>query len=393
MNKLTITNEIFATWASDPKGPVALHLKQRLISVEGNNAVVFPPTYPINDRNAYNIDPLADGTKVATIDSVGSQANRMEPIFKSPEYTSLVPQIEFNYAGGRTVSIFDVGHRIGDALVRCSTIADQVVKAFADFQNNNDATAIAKLAPTSLVFGVWDSRGSAAKLPRIVQSIIRAWDVSELTRSAQYNTPIDYFATAVFSEDDKAKDVGDPKSDVAKRGFVDVPSTGAHGGVVARGGIIRDVTINLIALRRLQSAKANTESGGIKDTDGAHLRQYILGLALVTGAEPLDGFLRQGCQLTPDPGTPSDWELVNRDGSRTAVNLTTEVALALARAASEQFGVLQPVGPAQFLAEKAKSDIAKNKEDKKVAAAAKKAASQAKKAANETNATDESNAA
>ena len=30
----------------------------------------------------YNIDELADGTKVAQIDSVGSQANRMEPLFK-----------------------------------------------------------------------------------------------------------------------------------------------------------------------------------------------------------------------------------------------------------------------------------------------------------------------
>ena len=390
MNKLTITNENLKTWASDPKGPVALHLKQRLISVEGNNSVVFPPTYPINDRNAYNIDTLADGTKVATIDSVGSQANRMEPIFKSPEFRSLVPQIEFDYAGGRKVSIFDVGHRIGDALVRCSTIADQVVKAFADFQNNNDATAIAKLAPTSLVFGVWDSRGSAAKLPRIVQSIIRAWDVSELTRSAQYSTPIDYSAAAVFSEEDKAKDEGDPKSPLAKRGFVHVPSTGAHGGVVARGGIIRDVTINLIALRRLQGAKA--ELGEVKD-EGESLRQYILGLALVAGAEPLDGFLRQGCQLTPDPETPFDWELVNRDGSRTPVNLTAEIALALAWAASVQFGVAQPVEPAKFLAEKAKSDIAKNKEDKKVTAAAKKAASQAKKSANEINVPDEDNAA
>ena len=42
----------------------------------------------------YNIDKLSDGTKVVTIDSVGSQANRMEPIFKRPPYSSLVPQIE-----------------------------------------------------------------------------------------------------------------------------------------------------------------------------------------------------------------------------------------------------------------------------------------------------------
>ena len=54
-------------------------------------------------------------------------------------------------------------------------------RAFEDFLSG-DATAIAKLAPTSLVFGVWDSRDTQARLPRIVQSVIRAWDVSELKR-------------------------------------------------------------------------------------------------------------------------------------------------------------------------------------------------------------------
>jgi hypothetical protein len=42
--------------------------------------VIFPPTYA---DIGYNIDTLADGTRVATIDTVGSQANRLEPIFKS----------------------------------------------------------------------------------------------------------------------------------------------------------------------------------------------------------------------------------------------------------------------------------------------------------------------
>ena len=77
----TLTAETIDVWADDRNGPVALHLKQRPLPVEGEGAVIFPPTYA---DIGYNIDILSDrhtsdGTKVCTIDSVGSQANRMEP--------------------------------------------------------------------------------------------------------------------------------------------------------------------------------------------------------------------------------------------------------------------------------------------------------------------------
>ncbi len=62
--------------------------KQRLIPVEVENGVIFPPTYA---DIGYSIDTLSDGTRVATIDSVGSQANRIEPLFKKPPCSELVP--------------------------------------------------------------------------------------------------------------------------------------------------------------------------------------------------------------------------------------------------------------------------------------------------------------
>src|SRR5258708_3887415 len=141
-------------------------------------------------------------------------------------------------------------------------------------------STIAKLAPTSLVFGVWDSRDTQAKLPRIVQSVVRAWDVEVLSRSAQYNPALDYAALEVFSEEDKQKAEGRAESPLAQRGFVHVPAVGAHGGVVARGPIQRELTVNLVALRRLKGENSVT------------LRRYILGLALVVATEPVDGFLR-----------------------------------------------------------------------------------------------------
>src|SRR5690606_4067320 len=102
--------------------------------------------------------------------SVGSQANRMEPIFGegpqgNPALAKLVPQVDVEIGDGRKVSILEAGHRLGDALVRSSTLKEAARKAFEEFLTTNDVTSIAKLAPTSLVFGVWDSRDTQAKLP------------------------------------------------------------------------------------------------------------------------------------------------------------------------------------------------------------------------------------
>jgi len=323
------TDEVLFNWTNDAKGPVALHLKQKLLPVEGEGGVIFPPTYA---DIGYNIDTLSDGTRVATIDSVGSQANRMEPIFKHEPYAELVPQIEITFGNGPSVSLLDVGHRLGDASVRNSALSTEVKAAFTALQVGGDAMAIAKLAPTSLVFGVWDSRGDNAKLPRIVQSVIRAWDVEPLRRSAVYAPPVNYAALDIFSEEDKAKAEGDTKSPLAKRGFVHVPAGEAPGGVIARGGIYRDVTINLVALRRLNEGRA----------DGEALRRYVLGLALVAALEPTDAFLRQGCLLVPDTDAPAVWTLVARNGERRPLSITEEYVLAFAKKAADTFGVAHP---------------------------------------------------
>lgn len=345
---IAVTADLINSWADDPKGPVALTCKQRLVPVEGEGGVIFPPTYA---DIGYNIDTLSDGTKVATIDSVGSQANRMEPIFKAarpgePEnpLSKLVPQIDIAYGNEKRVSILDAGHRLGDAVIRSSELKDEAQAAFKLFLDTGDALALAKLAPTSLVFGVWDSRDTQAKLPRLVQSVIRGWDVDELHRSAQYNPALDYAALDVFSEEDKQKAEGKAESPLAQRGFVHVPATGAHGGVVARGPIERIVTVNLVALRRLGGDNAQ------------NLRRYILGLSLVAATEPLDGFLRQGCLLVPDENGPAEWVAVARDGVRTSVGLSPAVALDYAKAAANKFGV-GPDRPVTFKKELAQADL------------------------------------
>lgn len=355
-------------WLS-PTGPVALVWRQQLEPVEGDGGVFFPPTYA---DVGYNIDKLSDGTQVATVDSVGSQANRIEPIFErceegDPELAKLVPQIGIEIAEGRRVSILRAGHRLGDAIIRASELKEEARAAFAAFLDAGDASGIARLAPTSLVFGVWDSRDTQAKLPRLVQSVIRAWDVDRLTRSAQYVPAIDYAALDVFSEEEKAKQEGDPKSSLAKRGFVAVPATGAHGGIVARGGIVRDVTINLVALRRLR--------GGEPPAGSAALRRYILGLSLVAATEPLDGFLRAGCLLAPKAGATSPWVEVARTGERASVALEAASVRAFAQGAAQHFGI-GPDRVVKFDAKLAKEDLKAG--DKGGKAAKKKGAKVAK---------------
>ena len=338
--------------ANDPAGPIALTLQQKYLPVEGADSVIFPPTYA---RIGYNIDKLSDGTKVATIDSVGAQANRMEPLFKAaadsePENprASLVPQVTITYGNDKSVSLLEAGHRLGDALVRSTDLLEEANRAFRTLLDNDDASPIARLAPTSLVFGVWDSRDTQAKLPRIVQSVIRAWDIDDLKRSAQYNPPVDYAALEVFSESEKEKQEGNAKSPLAQRGFVHVPATEEHGGIMVHGEIRRDTTVNLIALRRLRGE------------NGTALRRYVLGLALVAATAPLDGFLRQGCLITPDPDALGAWVSVGRDGMREVVALGENSAFDLAqRACKDFFGGVPPVRTVKFDKELAKQDAKK----------------------------------
>jgi CRISPR-associated protein Csb1 len=320
---LKLTHDGINKWVDDPQGPVALHLQQRLLPVEGEGGVIFPPTYA---DIGYNIDELSDGTKVVTIDSVGSQANRMEPIFKSAPYAALVPQIEIEYGNEKVISILEAGHRLGDAIIRSTELRERAEKAFRLLLDAGDASEIAKLAPTSLVFGVWDSRDTQAKLPRIVQAVVRAWDVDVLKRSAQYNPALDYAALDVFSEEDKQKAEGRAESPLAQRGFVHVPATDAPGGVMARGQIVRDVTVNLVALRRLNGE------------NGQALRRYILGLSLVAAIDPMDGFLRQGCLLVPDTEAPAQWELVDRKGGRTRIEFKEATLQEYALKVADAFG-------------------------------------------------------
>lgn len=354
-------------------GPVALRLKQTLLPVE-ESGIIFPPTYA---DIGYNVDTLSDGTRVATIDSVGSQANRLEPIFKSESKNPndwLVPQIEIvirkedcgecdackeNSPAEEskkakkqaclkprevTRSLLDLAHRAADAVVQSSpSLLKLVGPAFKALQRG-DAGPLCAIAPTSLVFGVWDSRGDTGeKRPRLVRSIIRAWDVEPLHAAAQFNSVwklLNEEQQEALEKEAKAKRVK-----LSEKGLADAPATfrktkaqqyrdGAPnpearvlGGVLVKGRIEREVTVNLVALRGLRGA--NKE-------ETAAIQKYLLGLSLVAATADIELFLREGCLLRYAENSDT-WYQVPRRGEPTAVTLSAEMVSKYAEEACKHF--------------------------------------------------------
>lgn len=340
-------------------GPAAIVLKQWLKPVGSD--VIFPPTYANpkkGDPPVYNIDRYGetvqlgkrftkfdkahifmDDTRVelgrehsvCVIDSIPSQANRIEPALgrvtdKAGNAIRLVPKVIIKAmvdGGEQQVNLLEAGHRAADAVVQQSTLREDITRAIKAYREG-DASKIAKLAPTSLVFGMWDSRESGVKVPRLLNSIIRAYDVLEHRRSSQFNASLDFEAAGVVPGK------GDKK--LSEVGMDGAPATFQHGGIEARGGICRDASLNLCTLRDLR---------GEDDSQTITLQRYILGLSLVS-LTYYDGKifnLRQGCQLVAIPEKPMFRTFINADGSETPFDDDVDGVLAYAASAAAAFGV------------------------------------------------------
>ncbi|HLI13804.1 MAG TPA: type I-U CRISPR-associated RAMP protein Csb1/Cas7u [Alphaproteobacteria bacterium] len=381
----TLTAEAINDWADNKNGPVALTCKQKLLPVEGESGVIFPPTYA---DIGYNIDTLSDGTKVATIDSVGSQANRMEPIFTCEPYAALVPQITIDlhkddddgkeYVERR--SIFDLAHRSADAVVySCPKLAPIITKAYLALKRHGDAGPLCSLAPTSLLFGVWDSRGgSGEKRRRLIRSIVRAWDVDPLYAAAQFNS-----IWKVLSEEQQAelrKEAKAKKTRLSEKGFADAPATFRKvsqaaarqmpefrdgtpnperrvlGGVVVKGTIERAITVNLVALRDIR---------GATEEKSQEIRRYLLGLSLLAATADIELFLREGCHLR-FADKEDRWFAVPRRGDPVPIELSSarELLLDYAKGAVVPFKSKWPTELSYaFDLKEAKKLLAKKEED------------------------------
>jgi CRISPR-associated protein Csb1 len=317
-----MTSQFDAWLASD--GPVALAITEPLEPVAGEQSVIFPPTFAPPKESNEKPNYVIDENRTCLVDSLGSQANRLEPLFKRPDLSELTPRFTVKINEQRTVDLLEAGHRAADAVVRFSDQRETLRDAFLQFRDSGNAKALAKIAPTSLVFGVWDSRDTGAKIPRLFESTVRAYAVERLTRSAQY-------FSVLKKEEVENMGLGELSQEVlSAQGLSDSPAGRTSGGVIAKEGIKREALLNLIALRALGSSDAESTR---------KLQRYILGLALVAFVAPAQLYLRQGCLLVASETKPAGKQIVWRTGKREALALTEEQVLAFAKAAAKEFGV------------------------------------------------------
>jgi CRISPR-associated protein Csb1 len=304
-------------------GPVALTIVEPLEPATGEQAIFFPPTFASPEGSEEKPDYVIDDNRICLVDSLGSQANRIEPLFKRPDLSELTPRFTVR-VGERIVDILDAGHRAADAVVRFSDQWEVLRQAFLAYRDKGDGQPLAKIAPTSLIFGAWDSRDTGAKIPRLIESTVRAYGVERLTRSAQYFSVLEKEELADMELDTLSQKV------LSAQGISDSPSGRAPGGVIARDGIQREALLNLVALRSLGAPDADTTT---------KLQRYILGLSLIALIAPAQLYLRQGCLLVARQGRPAIGKVVWRTGKREDLEISESKVVAFAKVAAKEFEV------------------------------------------------------
>lgn len=348
---------------------VAIRGTATLEPAGGPGDKIFPPTHAVDDKNKkpgakYAFETRRIDGQDATcvlIDSVQSQANRMEEALQalwtdkqivlpivSVDFSSVAPEV------GRVTSL-TAPHRIADALLRDSLLdgklfrLSDIGKSFTDASTRN-ATALFKVCPTGLVFGLWDSTGPkgglGAKFQRALVSEIIGINAAPGSKTESRIDPLNILKKAAdiyiaadderwttdiekakkYEKDDKDHKKGDP----IKFGKEGKPSEVNHGNVTPSidsvgGGVTIDearhtVVLSLASLRRL---------GFTTGAEEARTALAALGLLAVLAAESRGHDLRSRCLLVPKKGSALKLEAVARDGSTTPVDLDLTRAVAL----------------------------------------------------------------
>jgi CRISPR-associated protein Csb1 len=205
MSNATTTLTQYDHLLQDGAEVAAIVIRERLRPVQGPRGAFFPPTFAgigQGKKSDYHIDrigPRADDPEGAardglivnrcTIDSVPSQANRLEARLLRYSGTR-IPRVTVSGSrvGEGSLDLLEIGHRAADAAVRYTAgngfqQFDSAMRAYVA----GDAGPLARIAPTSLVFGYWDSRGETrSKARRIIRSEIVAYNVARATKRSQY---------------------------------------------------------------------------------------------------------------------------------------------------------------------------------------------------------------
>ena len=343
-------------------GAVAIRGTATLEPAGGPGDKVFPPTHAVGERDTdpgakYALEGRRIGEKdvqCVLLDSVQSQANRMEEALQelwaekrialpvlSVDFSAIAPEV------GRVTSL-SAPHRVADALLRDSLFEGKLFRltelgrSFTDASTRN-ATALFKVCPTGLVFGLWDSTGPkgglGAKFQRALVSEIIGINAIAGKKTESRIDPLNILkksATIYVAEDQSEAWTTDPakakqkNKEPVKFGKEGKPSEVNHGNVTPSidsisGGVTIDearhtVVLSLATLRRLGFASGAEEARTVL---------AALGLLAVFAAESRGHDLRSRCLLVPKKGSALRLEAVSRDGSTTPLELDLESAVAL----------------------------------------------------------------
>ena len=355
------TKMTYDVLAKTVQSAVAFRYCARLQPAGGPGTKVFPPTY---EGGKYATeDRVINGQRVPCVilDSVPSQANRMELALlqaaRAEQITLPIVEVDFGKADLSEVGVIsslEAPHRIADAILRDSMLEGVKFRDTEDgkaFTNAtmNDATALFRLCPTALLFGMWDSTGPkgglGTKFQRaIVGEVIGVNAVPGVkTRSRIDPLGIQLAAGPLYktadngwtlTADEAMKEKGKPVIFGKKDGK---PSEANHGNImpaleIDHGGVTLDyalssTVLSLPALRRLHFPKS-----GKAGSDGEPQAVLAaLGLCAATLAIEQGCDLRSRCLLVPEGA--SSWEVVKADGTLEPFALDGAAACGLLKAA------------------------------------------------------------
>ncbi|WP_020469382.1 type I-G CRISPR-associated RAMP protein Csb1/Cas7g [Zavarzinella formosa] len=329
---------------------------------------VFPPTY---EGGKYAIeDRIIGGQQIPCVllDSVPSQANRMElalqDAWEGGEVKLPVVSVDFKAVdnpGIRKITSLQAPHRIADAILRDSTTeagGKQIAFRKSPIGKELDqlsagyATPLLKHSPHSLVFGMWDSTGPrgglGVKFARAIVSEIIGVNAVPGIKSSSRIDPLNirvnsgklFKSAEGWTLDEKIalKEKGKP----VPLGADGKPSEANHGNVMpslSAGGFTMDyaeqtTVLSLPALRRLRFPTTEVSPSTPEANTIARTYLAALGLLGATLAAEAGYDLRSRCILRAKD--PIIWNLLGRPGEAdTQYALSREEAIKLYSVAVE----------------------------------------------------------
>lgn len=335
-------------------GAIAYRLRAELEPAGGADDKVFPPTYLNEGRDTkYAFDRDADGKAMTVLlDSVASQANRAElgllDALESGGARFPAPYIDFSDCEDvnfERVSALEAPHRIADAIFRDSELdgalfrTTEIGRAIHTSSPLN-ALGVYKYAPTSLLFGVWDSTGpkgvGGMKFQRAYVSEIVGLMPETGVKVGSRLDPLGIEASVKLTaprESDENMWELDPKgkgkpSEVNHSNVA--PSVDTQAGGVRIQGAAQVAILSLATLRKLRFKGYSREA-----QISARTALAALGMLCLAQQAVADHDLRSRCLLVPS--APAELTAIARDRSEDArLQVDVAQAEALLKAAAER---------------------------------------------------------